>query len=104
MSFGSMPSFPPEQVAILRSKDAVRRKQLLQGLAQLQEEGVLQLLRSIDDSVNGAMAAVVGPLQMDLVQSRESEWDLGFIVRDNPSFAFSTAPDISSKDNHVGRQ
>jgi peptide chain release factor 3 len=153
MSFGSIPSFPPEQVAILRSKDAVRRKQLLQGLAQLQEEGVLQLLRPIDDSVSGAMAAVVGPLQMDLVQSRllteytvetekhvlpftvarwihgdkdisklrlptgrtmlvrdhaeqlmllcESEWDLGFIVRDNPSFAFSAAPDISSKDNDI---
>jgi peptide chain release factor 3 len=151
LSFGSIPSFPPEQVAILRSREAVRRKQLLQGLAQLQEEGVLQLLRPLDDSTGSAMAAVVGPLQMDLVQSRllaeyrveteksilsftvarwihgdgdisglrlpnhrtmlvrdqsdqlmllcESEWDLGTIVRDNPSFTFDTAPDISFKDN-----
>jgi peptide chain release factor 3 len=68
--FGPIPRFPPEYTAYLRETDVSRRKQLLQGLEQLEEEGVLQVLRPIRDASPHPLVAVVGILQLDLVQSR----------------------------------
>jgi peptide chain release factor 3 len=69
-TFDRMPRFAPECAAYLRETDVSRRKQLLQGLEQLEEEGVLQVLRPVHDASPRPLVAVVGVLQLDLVQSR----------------------------------
>jgi len=68
--FDRIPRFPPECAAFLRETDVSRRKRLDQGLEQLEEEGVLQVLRPVRDASPKPLVAVVGELQLDLVQSR----------------------------------
>ncbi len=68
--FDAIPRFPPEYTAYLRETDVTRRKQLLQGLSQLEEEGVLQVLRPELNRSPRPLVAVVGVLQLDLVQAR----------------------------------
>jgi peptide chain release factor 3 len=70
--FERIPRFPPEHAAYLRETDVSRRKQLLQGLEQLEEEGVVQVLRAVHTPSTRPLVAVVGVLQLDLVQSRLS--------------------------------
>jgi peptide chain release factor 3 len=68
--FDPIPRFPPECAAYLRETDASRRKRLDRGLDQLEEEGVLQVFRLARNASPRPLVAVVGELQLDLVQSR----------------------------------
>ena len=68
--FDRIPRFPPECAAFLEETDVSRRKRLHRGLEQLEEEGVLQVLRPAQDASHRPLVAVVGELQLDLVQSR----------------------------------
>lgn len=75
VAYPTIPSFAPEQFSVVRVRDTAKAKQFRKGVAQLDEEGVVQVLR---DPAFGDMApvlAAVGPMQFEVAVHRlESEF------------------------------
>ena len=69
IAYAAMPAFQPEHFARLRCVDVGRRKQFDRGLSQLEEEGVIRILRSTTGSADPILAAA-GALQFSIVESR----------------------------------
>ena len=65
-----IPRFAPEVYAIARPLDLGRFKQFRRGLAQLDEEGVVQVLRDLDVGDSEPVLAAVGALQFEVFAHR----------------------------------
>jgi peptide chain release factor 3 len=65
-----VPSFAPEHFQIARARDVGRFKQFRKGIAQLDEEGVVQVLRDRDLGDQAPVLAAVGPMQFEVVLHR----------------------------------
>jgi peptide chain release factor 3 len=74
LQFTGLPFFAPELFMTVMLKNPLRTKQLQQGLAQLGEEGAIQVFRP---EAGGAMLlGAVGQLQFEVVQHRlKAEYD-----------------------------
>ena len=74
LQFTGLPFFAPELFQVVILKNPLRTKQLQQGLAQLGEEGAIQVFRP---QIGGPMLlGAVGQLQFEVVQHRlKSEYD-----------------------------
>jgi peptide chain release factor 3 len=74
LQFTGLPFFAPELFMTVWLKNPLRTKQLQQGLAQLGEEGAIQVFKP---SMGGAMLlGAIGQLQFEVVQHRlKSEYD-----------------------------
>jgi peptide chain release factor 3 len=70
VSFPRLPEFAPEHFVIARVKDTGRFKQFRRGIAQLDEEGVVQVLRDPDLGDQAPMLAAVGPMQFEVAAHR----------------------------------
>ncbi|MDJ0768729.1 MAG: peptide chain release factor 3 [Ilumatobacter sp.] len=70
VEFPPIPRFSPEVFASARPLDTGKSKQFRKGLAQLDEEGVVQVLRDPDMGDNAAVLAAVGQLQFDVFADR----------------------------------
>jgi peptide chain release factor 3 len=70
LRFPPLPHFPPEQFGRLRATAIDKQKRFQKGLAQLEEEGAIQVFR--DPTRREPILAAVGELQFDLVRSRLS--------------------------------
>lgn len=68
--FPGMPRFDPERFRVARSLDTARHKRFTKGLAQLEEEGAIQLLRDANGSPGGPVLAAVGELQFEVAFER----------------------------------
>lgn len=68
--FEGIPSFAPEHFCVVRTKSALKRKQLLKGLVQLSQEGSVQLLADESRASSDPILAAVGVLQFDVVLFR----------------------------------
>jgi peptide chain release factor 3 len=68
VNFVGVPYFAPEILRRVRLDDAMKAKKLRQALAELAEEGVVQLFRPQDGAA--ALVGVVGTLQLDVLQAR----------------------------------
>jgi peptide chain release factor 3 len=68
--FPPIPSFSPEHFAVARVADMSRTKQFRKGVAQLDREGVIQILTSELRGEQGPVFAAVGPLQFDVAAAR----------------------------------
>jgi peptide chain release factor 3 len=70
VAYPAIPSFAPELFSQARPKDSSRFKQFRRGLAQLEEEGAIQVLR--DDRTGDAQPylAAVGAMQFEVVAHR----------------------------------
>lgn len=68
--FPPMPTFAPEHFAVVRPVDISRSKQFRRGIAQLDEEGVVQVLVSDARGDQAPVLAAVGPMQFDVVSAR----------------------------------
>src|SRR4051794_28057812 len=68
--FPTIPSFAPEHFARIRVRDTGRFKQFRRGIAQLDEEGVVQVLRDADLGEQSPMLAAVGPMQFEVAVHR----------------------------------
>lgn len=64
--YPGIPRFVPEAFATARPKDTGRFKQFRKGLEQLDEEGVVQVLRDPEFGDQAPVIAAVGPLQFDV--------------------------------------
>jgi peptide chain release factor 3 len=75
VTFPTIPSFSPEHFAIARTTDVSRSKQFRSGITQLDEEGVVQVLRDPDFGEQSPVLAAVGALQFEVAKHRlESEF------------------------------
>ncbi len=69
VSYPPIPEFLPERFAQLRNVDSSRYKQFRNGMQQLEEEGVIRVLRRAD-GVGDPIIGVVGELQLEVAQER----------------------------------
>ena len=75
ISYKEIPRFTPEAFAYLHNPNTAKYKQFRQGLDQLLQEGVIQILHLRNAAVKVPLLAAVGPLQFEVVQYRlESEY------------------------------
>ncbi|MDP2709906.1 MAG: peptide chain release factor 3 [Solirubrobacteraceae bacterium] len=66
--FGAIPTLAPEHFVTVQNRDPSRSKQFRRGLQQLDQEGVVHVLRRGDDPA--PILAAVGPLQFDVAVER----------------------------------
>ena len=75
ISYKEIPRFTPEAFAYLHNPNTGKYKQFRQGLDQLLQEGVIQVLHLRNAASKVPLLAAVGPLQFEVVQFRlESEY------------------------------
>lgn len=75
ISYREIPRFTPESFAYLHNPNTGKYKQFRQGLDQLLQEGVIQVLHLRNAIIKIPLLAAVGPLQFEVVQFRlESEY------------------------------
>jgi peptide chain release factor 3 len=70
LRFAAIPRFSPELFGVLRNQDIARYKAFAKGLAQLDEEGAIQVLRGVGHSPREPIVAAVGELQFEVVVAR----------------------------------
>jgi peptide chain release factor 3 len=75
LTYKPLPRFAPEHFARLRPTTTDQMKSFRKGLAQLEEEGAIQVFYEADAIRRDPVLAAVGELQFDLVRSRlEAEY------------------------------
>jgi peptide chain release factor 3 len=75
LEYAGIPCFSPELFAFLRNPNPSKFKQFNKGVAELQEEGAVQIMYSADEAKRDPILAAVGQLQMEVVQFRlENEY------------------------------
>jgi peptide chain release factor 3 len=81
VSYPPIPTFAPEHFMTVRNRDAGRYKQFRKCLVQLEEEGVVQVLRYPDRGDQEPVLAAVGPLQFEVAQHRlENEFRVPVVL------------------------
>ena len=70
VEYPSIPAFAPAHFAIARVTDTSRFKQFRNGVSQLDEEGVVQVLRDPDIGDQAPILAAVGPMQFEVATHR----------------------------------
>ena len=69
VAYPPIPAFPPELIATAHPRDLSKAKQFKRGLAQLEQEGVVQILRRPGDDPTPVLAAV-GAMQLEVLSHR----------------------------------
>ncbi|MCW2787791.1 MAG: peptide chain release factor 3 [Aeromicrobium sp.] len=70
IDYPPVPSFAPEHFMTATARDIGRYKQFRRGIEQLDQEGVVQVLRSDLRGDQSPVLAAVGPLQFEVVEER----------------------------------
>jgi len=68
--FPPIPSFSPEHFVVARGTDPSKHKQFRKGIEQLDQEGVVQVLRSDRRGDQAPVFAAVGPMQFEVASHR----------------------------------
>ncbi|MCU0540616.1 MAG: peptide chain release factor 3 [Oscillatoriaceae cyanobacterium Prado104] len=77
LEYEGIPCFSPELFAYLRNPNPSKFKQFRKGVSELQEEGAVQIMYSVDESKREPILAAVGQLQFEVVQFRmQSEYNV----------------------------
>ncbi len=79
-----IPSFAPEHFRVGRNLDTARYKQFRRGITQLDEEGVIQVLRHPDRGEQEPILAAVGPMQYEVATYR-LEHEFGATIELTPT-------------------
>lgn len=70
LEFEAMPFFSPENFARVSIKNALKRKQFIKGIQELQEEGAIHVFRDLHIGVEAPVIGVVGQLQFEVLEYR----------------------------------
>ena len=70
VEFPAIPQFSPEHFAVARAADTSRHKAFRRGITQLEQEGVIQVLRSDRRGDQAPVLAAVGPMQFEVTSHR----------------------------------
>ena len=92
--FGAIPTLAPEHFVTIHNRDPGRRKQFHKGLEQLDQEGVVHVLRRGTEPA--PILAAVGPLQFEVALDRLST-EFGVTVTLDPR-DWSVARRVASQD------
>lgn len=105
VEFPPIPTFDPEHFVRARGRDPARFKQFRRGLAQLEEEGVIQILRHPDLGDQAPVLAAVGPMQYEVALHRlEREFGAPADLAPLPySVARRTDPEGAARLRGLGR-
>lgn len=83
--FDGIPMFPAEHFAEVRTQGAMKRKQFLQGMNQIAEEGAIQVFKEPNLGVETLTIGVVGTLQFDVLSFRmKNEYGVDIIIQPLP--------------------
>ncbi|WP_299056707.1 peptide chain release factor 3 [uncultured Nocardioides sp.] len=99
VEFPPIATFAPEHFVSASVSDTGRAKQFRRGIEQLDQEGVVQVLRSEARGDASPVLAAVGPMQFEVVQARLAS-EFGAVVRLEPlpySLARAVAPDVAQE-------
>ena len=70
IEFEAMPFFSPENFARISIANALKRKQFIKGIQELQEEGAIHVFRDLNIGVEAPVVGVVGQLQFEVLEYR----------------------------------
>lgn len=70
LEFETMPFFSPENFARISIANALKRKQFIKGIQELQEEGAIHVFRDLNVGVEAPVIGVVGQLQFEVLEYR----------------------------------
>lgn len=70
LEFEAMPFFSPENFARVSIANALKRKQFIKGIQELQEEGAIHVFRDLNIGVEAPVVGVVGQLQFEVLEYR----------------------------------
>ncbi|MDA8229039.1 MAG: peptide chain release factor 3 [Desulfitobacterium hafniense] len=73
LEFETMPFFSPENFARIGIANALKRKQFIKGIQELQEEGAIHVFRDLHIGVEAPIIGVVGQLQFEVLEYRLRE-------------------------------
>ena len=100
--YPAIPTFAPEHFSVARVRDTAKFKQFRRGIAQLDQEGVVQVLRDADQGDGAPVLAAVGPMQFDVAVYR-LENEFGAPVELSPtSYRIARRTDGRSADAMKG--
>jgi peptide chain release factor 3 len=98
VEFPRLPEFAPEHFTVARARDTGRFKQFRKGIAQLDEEGVVQVLRDRDTGDQAPVLAAVGPMQLEVALWR-LEHEFGAPTELSPTrYTIARKTDEASED------
>ena len=98
VEYPTIPSFAPEHFSVARVRDTAKYKQFRRGITQLDEEGVVQVLRDLDQGDRAPVLAAVGPMQFDVAVHRlENEFGAPVELRPRAT-ASPAAPTDRARD------
>jgi peptide chain release factor 3 len=98
VTFPPIPRFSPEVFASARPLDTGKSKQFRKGLAQLDEEGVVQVLRDPDMGDSAPILAAVGQLQFDVFADRlDVEFNAPIEILSSPYESIRLTDEASAK-------
>src|SRR6185436_14775742 len=101
ITYHEIPRFTPEAFAYLHNPNPLKFKQFRQGLDQLLQEGVIQVLQLRDAAARIPLLAAVGPLQFEVVQFRlESEYGAASRLEPAPWTVVRWLP-VETKDSEI---
>jgi peptide chain release factor 3 len=102
VTYPPIPSFAPEHFRVARVRDTSKFKQFRKGIAQLDEEGVVQVLRDRDLGDQAPILAAVGPMQFDVATWRLVN-EFGAPVELNAtSYTIARRTDAASAEQLIG--
>jgi peptide chain release factor 3 len=85
LEYDGIPCFSPEIFAYLRNPNPSKFKQFRKGVSELREEGAVQIMYSVDEAKRDPILAVVGQLQLEVVQYRlKSEYGVETLLEPLP--------------------
>ncbi len=70
VEYPPFPAFAPEHFAVARPRELDRSKHFHRGIAQLEQEGVVQVLRSDRRGDAAPVLGAIGPMQFDVAEHR----------------------------------
>ncbi len=74
--FEGIPAFAPEHFARVRPVDTMKRKQFIQGVTQIAQEGAIQVFKELHIGMEEIIVGVVGVLQFEVLEYRlKSEYN-----------------------------
>ena len=81
--FEGVPTFAPEHFAAVERIDSMKRKQFEKGMAQIAQEGAIQMFHQPGTGIEEVIVGVVGVLQFDVLEYRLRQ-EYGVEIRQRP--------------------